>query len=45
MTFALLAWGVIKKDKSRLKKAGLVFLSTWIVLIVISVIEFFILMN
>ena len=35
--------GLINKDNSKLKKAGLVFLATWLVLLLLSAFEFLIL--
>lgn len=39
-TFGLLIWGLITKDKSKYKRAGLLFVGTWVILIVITIIEF-----
>ena len=38
----LLIVGLTKKDKGKLKKAGLIFAGTWTLLIIITVIEFLI---
>jgi hypothetical protein len=34
--------GIKGKDKTKMKKAGLIFLSTWLMIIIITVIEFII---
>jgi hypothetical protein len=39
-TFGILIAGVITKDKSRYKRAGLLFAGTWVILILITIIEF-----
>ena len=44
-TLVLLTIGLAKKDKKKLKKAGLVFLGTFVLLLVLGVIEFVILAN
>ena len=45
MTIVLLSMGLIKKDNKRLKRAGLIFLGTWLILIVLTAIEFLIQAN
>lgn len=40
-TLFLLVTGLIKKDKRKLGRAGLVFVGTWVILIALTVIEFF----
>ncbi|MCB0541174.1 MAG: hypothetical protein KDE33_26945 [Bacteroidetes bacterium] len=39
-TIVLLVGGLINKDNKRLKKGGLVFLGTWVILLVLGAIEF-----
>lgn len=39
-TLALLIIGFAKKDQTKLKKAGIVFLATWVIAIVITVFQF-----
>lgn len=43
LTLIFLIAGLMKKDNQRLKKAGLIFIVTWIIIIVIGTIEFLIL--
>ena len=45
MTLILFVMGLIKKDNKKLKKAGLIFIATWVILIVLGTIEFWILAN
>jgi hypothetical protein len=42
-TITLLVGGLIKKDNKRLKKAGLIFIGTFSILIILGAIEFLIL--
>jgi len=42
VSMGLLIFGLLKKDKGKLKQAGLIFAGTWVALILISVIEFLI---
>ena len=42
LTIFFLVTGLVKKDNSRIKKAGLIFLGTWIITLVIGAIEFLI---
>ena len=44
-TMVLLVMGLIKKDNKRLKRAGLIFLGTFLTLIVLGTIEFLFLAN
>lgn len=44
-TLVLLVGGLLKKDNKKLKKAGLMFLGTWVILIVLGTIEFLFLAN
>lgn len=39
-TLVLLVWGFVVKDNKKLKKAGLIFLGAWLILITLGVIEF-----
>jgi hypothetical protein len=41
-TIALLIVGLTRKNKKKLKQAGLIFAGTWTLLIIITVIEFLI---
>jgi hypothetical protein len=43
ITLAYFIPGLLNKEKAKLKKAGLIFVSTWLLLIIISIIEFAIL--
>ena len=45
MVLIFLVMGLIKKDNKKLKKAGLIFISTWVILIILGTIEFLILAN
>lgn len=40
VTLVTMVTGLVKKDQSRLKKAGLVFIGTWGILILLTVVEF-----
>ena len=42
LTMGLLILGLIKKNKKKVKQAGLIFIGTWCLLIIITVIEFLI---
>jgi uncharacterized membrane protein len=44
-TMTLLFLGVIKKDNKKLKRAGLVFVGTFLISIILAIIEFLILAN
>lgn len=44
-TLILLISGLATKNKRKLKKSGLVFLGTWLLLIILAAIEFFFLAN
>jgi len=39
-TVVLLVIGLLKKDNRKVKKAGLIFLGTWVIVIVLGTIEF-----
>ena len=39
-SFGILIWGLITKDKNKYKRAVLIFAGTWVILIVITIIEF-----
>jgi len=45
LTLILLVMGLMKKDNKKLKKAGLVFIATWAILILLGTIEFLFLAN
>jgi uncharacterized membrane protein YozB (DUF420 family) len=45
MTLVLLITGLVKKDTKKLKKAGLIFGGTWLILIILGTIEFLFLAN
>lgn len=45
MTLILFVMGLIKKDNKKLKKAGFIFIATWVILIVLGIIEFSFLTN
>jgi hypothetical protein len=40
LTFVFLINEVIKKDRKRIKKSGIVFISIWILILAITIIEF-----
>jgi len=42
LTFGFIILGLVKKDNKRLKKGALIFVSTWVLLFVLRVIEFLI---
>lgn len=42
-TLVILTIGIVRKDNKKLKKAGLIFVATWVLLLVLSGIEFMIL--
>ena len=44
-TLVLLVTGLMKKDNKKLKRAGLVFAGNWVILILMTAIEFFLLAN
>jgi hypothetical protein len=39
-TFGLAILGLVTKDKSKIKRAGILFVGTWVILILITIIEF-----
>lgn len=45
VTLILLVMGLLKKDNKKLIKAGLIFIATWVILIALGTIEFWILAN
>ena len=45
LTIVLLITGLVKKDNKKLKRAGLVFIATWVILIILGAIEFAFLTN
>ncbi|MGE0773392.1 MAG: hypothetical protein AB7K37_16890 [Cyclobacteriaceae bacterium] len=42
-TLVLLTAGLVKKDNKKIKKAGLIFLGTWVILILLGTLEFLVL--
>lgn len=40
LTLLILTWGLIKKDNAKIKRAVIIFAFTWILLLLIGVIEF-----
>ncbi len=40
LTLLILTWGLIKKDNAKIKRAVMIFAFTWILLLLIGVIEF-----
>jgi len=45
LSLVFLAVGLIKKDNTRLKRAGLVFVGIWLILLVFGAVEFLILVK
>lgn len=45
MTLVLLTMGLVKKNNKKLKRAGSVFVATWVILILLGVMEFWFLAN
>ena len=43
LTLVFIIMGIVRKDNSKLKKGGLIFLGTWVILIVLGTLEFLIL--
>lgn len=37
----ILIWGFVKKDNSKIKRAALIFIGTWVILLLIGLLEFF----
>lgn len=37
----ILIWGFVKKDNSKIKRAAVIFIGTWAILLVIGLLEFF----
>jgi len=44
-TMVVFAIGIVRKDKQKLKRAGLFFVATWVILLVLGGIEFVLLAN
>ncbi len=39
-TLSILIWGLVKKDNKKIKRAAVVFVFTWVLLLLIGAIEF-----
>ncbi len=39
LAILILAWGLIKKDNKKIKRAVVIFIGTWILLLLIALIE------
>ena len=45
LTIVLLIIGLVKKDNKKVKRAGLIFIATWVILIILGTIDFLLLAN
>ncbi|MBS1682045.1 MAG: hypothetical protein JST48_10050 [Bacteroidetes bacterium] len=41
VTVLILVWGLIKKDSQKIKRAAVIFIITWIILLLVGLLEFF----
>jgi hypothetical protein len=41
LAILVLVWGLIKKDNKKIKRAAVIFLVTWVALLLIALIELF----